>query len=461
MSANFQLIIHLRDYQMRKTSELNDLFCACRDGDLKRATELLSQSNQMLNESCVISTDPVKKTPLKIACENGHTEIVKLLLEQPDLDINAFNGNSITAIYLACKNGHTEIVNLLLADTRTTIEFVLDEGRTPLLRACEAGHAEIVSLLLKAPKSKVKVNVEDITAHYVTPFFYACQNGHKEVIRLLLADPRTDVNKPRADNNRATPFFVACQNGHTDVVRLLLADARTNVNASTNQGNTPLSIACENGHEEVVRLLLADPRIDHKMAASCYPAYRKGFTKIIMLFITDFLVNNITLLNSTDEEIVKKYQSYYSDARRLEYYQNDGKFYVKPKDGEPILLSNLIQEAKTKITDLARLVTNLLFLPYHLFSGKDKEPKGIVALRESFSKENSLPQIIQKAKGYQSTTYTSSMLNQYVRGRHEYVEAVYGTLAKLDLTDQNALLDQIHTIKELSVKIQKYKSSAY
>jgi hypothetical protein len=48
-----------------------------------------------------------------IASQNGHIEIVKLLLDK-GADINLQNSNDETALILAHKNGHTEIVTLLL-----------------------------------------------------------------------------------------------------------------------------------------------------------------------------------------------------------------------------------------------------------------------------------------------------------------------------------------------------------
>ena len=46
-----------------------------------------------------------------MASENGHTEVVKLLLADPRVDPAAGNN---WAIRFASENGHTEIVKLLL-----------------------------------------------------------------------------------------------------------------------------------------------------------------------------------------------------------------------------------------------------------------------------------------------------------------------------------------------------------
>ena len=48
----------------------------------------------------------------QLACENGHTEIVRLLVNLP-LEIDVAADNNI-ALRAACANCHTEIVRLLL-----------------------------------------------------------------------------------------------------------------------------------------------------------------------------------------------------------------------------------------------------------------------------------------------------------------------------------------------------------
>ena len=53
-----------------------------------------------------------ESTPLILASQNGHTEIVKLLLEA-DAKVNVATSNDATALILAMQNGHKEIARLL------------------------------------------------------------------------------------------------------------------------------------------------------------------------------------------------------------------------------------------------------------------------------------------------------------------------------------------------------------
>ena len=52
-------------------------------------------------------------TPLNIASCNGHTEIVRLLLQQPNIDLNKIDDWNTTALGIATENNHTDVIQLL------------------------------------------------------------------------------------------------------------------------------------------------------------------------------------------------------------------------------------------------------------------------------------------------------------------------------------------------------------
>jgi len=148
--------------------------------------------------------------------------------------VNRGNKGDAGPFYIVCQEGHKEVVSLLLADPRIDPNKARNNGTTPFYMACQNGHKEVVLLLLTDPR--IDPNKADNTG--TTPSFIACQNGHKEVVSLLLADPRIDPNKPR--NDRTTPLWFASQNGHLMVLQLLLATRReidtrkrSNVNNNT------------------------------------------------------------------------------------------------------------------------------------------------------------------------------------------------------------------------------------
>ena len=57
------------------------------------------------------------RTALMLACFNGRKNVVKLLLENSDIDLNARPNHGRTAFGMACHRGHKEVVELLLENS--------------------------------------------------------------------------------------------------------------------------------------------------------------------------------------------------------------------------------------------------------------------------------------------------------------------------------------------------------
>jgi ankyrin repeat protein len=89
-------------------------------------------------------------TPLHKAAENGHADVVSVLLEPIGVDLVAAMTDGevvgyagVTPLLLAAWNDRLDIVKLLIA-AGADVTKACDDGLTPLHTAAENGHADVV-----------------------------------------------------------------------------------------------------------------------------------------------------------------------------------------------------------------------------------------------------------------------------------------------------------------------------
>ena len=93
----------------------------------------------------------LNETPLLTACSNNNTEVAKLLLARPSIDINIYDYFSRNALLFACKNNNTELIMLLLKYKSCKLAEYSFEG-TPLLYSLKYNNKEAMNAILHHPK---------------------------------------------------------------------------------------------------------------------------------------------------------------------------------------------------------------------------------------------------------------------------------------------------------------------
>ncbi|KAE8164944.1 ankyrin repeat-containing domain protein [Aspergillus tamarii] len=182
-----------------------------------------------------------KLTPLQIAARNGHKNIVRMFLRRRNLEVGG-RENEELPIITAALNVHTEIVNLLLMEdpARYVKRF--------LPWAASRGLIDMVKIALDLQVVNPNVHDEEIR----TALHHAAIQGH---------DRRTSIIGNSIFTGM-TPLHVACKHGYLPFVECLLARGDVNVNALdiiydagiiqfqpiNNQGKIPLYMAADNGH---------------------------------------------------------------------------------------------------------------------------------------------------------------------------------------------------------------------
>ncbi len=81
-----------------------------------------------------------------MASQQGHPEVVKLLLEAGANVNKAEKEEGFTSLLMASSEGQPEVVRLLL-EAGADVDKTDKKGRTPLIVASMLGHTEVVKLL--------------------------------------------------------------------------------------------------------------------------------------------------------------------------------------------------------------------------------------------------------------------------------------------------------------------------
>ncbi|XP_043933603.1 protein fem-1 homolog B [Protopterus annectens] len=195
-----------------------------------------------------------RSTPLIIAARNGHTKVVRLLLEHYHVDTQQtgtvrFDGfviDGATALWCAAGAGHFEVVKLLVSHG-ADVNHTTVTNSTPLRAACFDGRLDIVRYLVENNADIGIANKYDNTCLMI-----AAYKGHTEVVKYLLeqhADPNAKAHCG------ATALHFAAEAGHLDIVRELVKWNAAMV--KNGHGMTPLKVAAESCKSDVVELLLS------------------------------------------------------------------------------------------------------------------------------------------------------------------------------------------------------------
>ena len=119
-------------------------------------------------------------TPLMFASEEGHEEVVQVLLQARD-HVDDEDSEGYTVLMVAASCGHNEVVRILL-QSGANINKTDGEKQSALHYASYDGQLETLRALLEAGADK---DLKDVMGQI--PLIWARQEGHKEVVALLLS----------------------------------------------------------------------------------------------------------------------------------------------------------------------------------------------------------------------------------------------------------------------------------
>jgi ankyrin repeat protein len=143
--------------------------------------------------------------PVADAAMDGNREAVKTLLKQA-ADVNAAQGDGMTALHWAAMKDDAELVETLLyagASVRATTRI---GAYTPLLLAAKNGSADVLAPLVKAG-----ADVNAATGNGATPLMFAAASGNVEAVNALVA-AGANVDAKESVRGLTAAMFAAASN---------------------------------------------------------------------------------------------------------------------------------------------------------------------------------------------------------------------------------------------------------
>ncbi|KAH7371110.1 ankyrin repeat-containing domain protein, partial [Pyrenochaeta sp. MPI-SDFR-AT-0127] len=108
-----------------------------------------------------------KSTALHLAAQAGHPTVAKLLLDHSDsenMSIQSYNRKGRTPLHTAVWHGSTDVLKLFLRRPNIDVNSTTRHGKGLLQLAAERGHLKILRLLLENKDHKdIDVNARDMS----------------------------------------------------------------------------------------------------------------------------------------------------------------------------------------------------------------------------------------------------------------------------------------------------------
>ena len=182
-----QLLDQGEDVNARSSAGLTALHEACLENRIEAARLLLSRGADIN-----VATTRTGMTPLMIAVDKvtkDDTLLKELLRRKPQ--VNQQSNEGWTALSLACDNGHEDYARILL-NNNADPNLPRNDGTMPLMMAVNKNSLDIVQMLVKRG---AKVNAAR-PSDGMTALAFTCLTGNVEIARWLLensADPNAKL----------------------------------------------------------------------------------------------------------------------------------------------------------------------------------------------------------------------------------------------------------------------------
>ena len=244
----------------------NAIYCAAKGGQLAVLKYFIE--NQGHNPASAGSTGSrAGWTPLHIAAQCNHLELVRYLIAEQQVDPMCQTEGGSTPLHQACHDDNNMDVVVYLVNAMSQHLPLKDvvscrgrDGKTPLQSAALYGQLKVIKYLIT--KLNCGPSIVQTGEHHGRPtggggriaLHDAAQRGHLHVVKFLVEDQHCDPS--HCDYEKATPLHLAAKHGHLTVVQYLTLEQHCDPMCTNSKNDTPLHAAALHGHLEVVRFMI-------------------------------------------------------------------------------------------------------------------------------------------------------------------------------------------------------------
>ena len=160
--------------------------------------------------------------PVAEAAMKRDKEAVRALLKNGE-DVNAAQGDGMTALHWASRNGDLELTQMLLYAGANVKAATRLGGYTPLLMAADQGHASVIAALVAGG-----ADVKAANALGTTPLMLAAASGNPQAVSILVENGAEIEAKEKTFGQ--TPLMFAASNNRVEAMQALIkagADLKT------------------------------------------------------------------------------------------------------------------------------------------------------------------------------------------------------------------------------------------
>src|SRR6516225_5083743 len=220
------------------------------DSCAMKETKLMLRGS-VIGVLCLILTGILFLTPLFVAAAANETRVADAAMKgdkdtvrsliQKAVDVNAAQGDGMTALHWAALNGDAELAQMLLyagASVKATTRL---GGYNPLYMAAKSGHVAVIDTLLNAGADANGTALDGLT-----PLMMAASSGNPDAVEALVKRG-ANVNAKESENGQTPLAFAAAFNRSEVILALLRHGANIDVASKVQDPPKPANRGNGNG----------------------------------------------------------------------------------------------------------------------------------------------------------------------------------------------------------------------